>query len=166
MDQLSLLAYLAPNEGMSHLVILRHGHDDDNSLTERGRSESREIAKLIKKHIAPQKVFLACSPVKRAVATAAVLATELNFTSAPVQEKSLSEPFRWEGVREIISEQSSKADAVIFITHLPTFERHLYLFGEYFGFKLKNQEVANSSGVIIDVLASQARFINPKKDWI
>ena len=82
------------------LIYIRHGHDEyddatynhDNRITDKGRSEARQLArKLVRKHGPPHKIY--CSPFRRTVDTLAEMARSLDRIPEIVYSPELSRYF-------------------------------------------------------------------------
>ena len=129
--------------------VVRHGHNDQDNLSEMGRDQIGILGQLIKKEVGAGSVQLVTSTSPRAVQSAEILSSILEVSpeectllwSGPKSPKGT--PFDLEAVLGLI--QISPADAVVLVTHLEYSEQlpqfmGLKLFRTVEGFPFKYTE--------------------------
>jgi phosphohistidine phosphatase SixA len=79
--------------GIETLVVARHGHDEDLSLTELGAEQARRIGRVLASRIADDDlVTVIASDTRRTVKTARIIAEEIGYDpNAVIENRTLAE---------------------------------------------------------------------------
>ncbi|MFC1598737.1 histidine phosphatase family protein [Patescibacteria group bacterium] len=107
---------------MKNIILVRHGKDEKNSLTQLGRNQIQQMAIYLKTDLKLSgKIHLICSPLKRAMQSAEIIANSLGLKMYPDElfDDNLEYSSDLQKAVADILEIGSDFDHVIVVTHQP-----------------------------------------------
>ncbi|MCX6786724.1 MAG: phosphoglycerate mutase family protein [Candidatus Kaiserbacteria bacterium] len=139
--------------GLKLVVVVRHGEDQKNSLTQRGEEQVSKLAEAIKTRINGfSKIAILTSPVRRATQTSKIIGQKIGVNPTECKELWWDKSEDGKMQMEAICEAAGNSDVVVAITH---FEAHIGIVSafheKFFGEELWCRRVREGQGIALSL---------------